>query len=63
MCLDAQGSETHGTCHKVLNDTLYRLHLVDGGRLCRLLPSEEVADEDGLLLLVHHLLPLLELLV
>ena len=63
MCLDAQCTKTHGTRHKMLHDALHRLHFVEGRRLCRLLPSEEIADEDGLLLLVHHLLPLLKLLV
>ena len=63
MCLDAQGSETHGTSHKVLHDALHWLHLLNRGRFRCFLPSEEVTDEDRLFLLVHHLLPLLELLV
>ena len=61
--LDTQRTERHGARDEVLHDALHRLDLVDRGRLRCLLPSEEVADEDRLLLRVHHLLPLLELLV
>ena len=61
--LDAQGTETHGTCNKMLNNALNALNLVDWGWLSSLLESEEVADKDGALLLIHQLRPLLELFV
>ena len=61
--LDAQGTETHGTCNKMLNNAFYALNLVDWGWLSSLLESEEVADKDGALLLVNQFRPLLELFV
>ena len=33
VCLLAQCSERHGTCHEVLHDALHRLHLADVDRL------------------------------
>ena len=50
--LDTQSAKAHGTCYEVLYDALNGLHLVDRRRLGSLLELEEVADEDGTLLLV-----------
>ena len=56
-----EGTKRHGTCHEMFHDVLHRLHLVDADRI--LLPTHEVADEDGLLLGIDELRELLELLV
>ena len=45
------------------DDAFHRLYLVDGRWLCNFLEPEKVADEDRLLLLVHHRRPFLEFLV
>ena len=57
----AQCTETHGSGHKVLYDLAHRLHLVDGDRI----PAEihEVADKDGVVLLIHQFGEFLELLI
>ena len=47
----------------MLHDALHRLHLIDRSGGGGFLPSEEVAQEDCLFLLIHHPFPLLKLLV
>ena len=61
VSLLAQCTETHGSCHKVLYDLAHGLHLVDGDRI----PAEihEVADKDGVVLLIHQFGEFLELLI
>ena len=60
MCLDAEGTERHGAGDEVAYDALHGFHLVEGNWRQTLLPTEEVAKEDGFLLFVHQLGPLLE---
>ena len=57
----AQCTETHGSGHKVLYDLAHGLHLIDGDRI----PAEihEVADKDGVVLLIHQFGEFLELLI
>ena len=52
VSLNAQGTERHRTCHEMLDDALYRLHLVDRRRLGSFFESEEIANEYRRLLLV-----------
>ena len=61
VCLLADGAERDGTRDEMLYDALYRLHLADVYRVAA--EAEEVAQEDGTLLFVHHAGKLLELLV
>ena len=63
MCLDRKSTKRHSSCNKVLNDAFYGFYLVDGRRSGSFLKVEEITDEDGTFLLVHHLRPLLEFLV
>ena len=61
MCLLAQCSERHGSCHEVLHDGFHGFHLVDVDGV--LLESHEVTNEDGCILLVSQPGEFLELLV
>ena len=61
MCLLADGAERDGARNEMFHDALYRLHLFDVNRIAA--ETEEVAQEDGTLLFVHHAGKLLELLV
>ena len=63
MRLDTQCTKAHGTCHKVLHDTLHWLHLVDRCGLGGFFEAEEVADKDGTLLFVNDFGPILEFIV
>ena len=68
--LDAQGTERHSTCNKVLHDALNRLHLsltpstiLSGeGSRC-LLKSKEVAEENGRFFFIYQSCPLLKELI
>ena len=53
-----QSTETHGTCYEVLYDFLHWLYLVDRDRV--LAETEEVTDEDRLLLVVNEMCIFLE---
>ena len=63
VSLNTQSAERHSTRHKVSDDALHGFHLINGCRSGGLPDAEIVADENGTLLPVHELLPLLEFLV
>ena len=56
-----EGTETHRTGNEVLDDFLYRLHLIYRDRI--LAETEEIADEDRLLLIVNEMCIFLEEIV
>ena len=58
MRLLANRPEGYGSGNKVLHNIVHRLHLLQGDRVT--LEAEEVAQEDGTLLLVHQRRELLE---
>ena len=59
VCLLADGTERHRARHEVAHDVLHRLHLLDGDGV--LPEAEEIAQEDGMRLLVGQSGKLLEL--
>ena len=61
VSLLGEGTETHRTGNEVLHDFLYWLYLVDRDRV--LAETEEVADEDRLLLIVNEMCIFLEEIV
>ena len=61
MCLDRERTEAHGSHHEVLDNILYRFHLIYRYRI--LLEVEEVADEYRRVFLIDELRILLELSV
>ena len=63
VCLDAQCAKAHGSCHEMLHDAFHRLYLFQWDWIGSFLPAEEVANEDGTFLLIHHCSPFLELLI